>query len=257
MSVKNGWLLASSDQNGQGRVASLAALAQRRPLKSAAIGLWLVATSSPVTAEQVASSTAAPTRPPPPTQASRAILPQNSEGTAWPQIKHVISVLESLTAPIDPDELATLLDLNRSAFNRTKIVRPFPAAPGSRLVTSLVQYTGVPDNTNSIITTTSISISKDPQHLNDISREHIIIDIYATNNCVTFSAIRPDAAIVGWDGHGPGYYTGADGVSYPDFDIVYFQKQGIITSIRFDKKTSCATDVSTGTIKDLENKDAQ
>lgn len=183
--------------------------------------------------------------------------------SAWPRIKRTISIIEGLTSPVSPEELAEKLDLNRSAFNKSRKERSLGTAPGLhgvKLSVDNIWYTDVPDSSESISVSLSIATFKNPKYGEKIVKEHIIFDISvieAGGSCIAFSSIKSEAKELGWGGRDLNYNTGVDGVSMPDFDVVYLNKSNIIVYIHLQKKTECISLVQGVTTKDLEAYDAQ
>ena len=222
-------------------IPPVAALARSRSVAGVAAGLLLFAQGSPVTAEQVMSRSAAPA---PPDLQSHAVFPESSEDGAWPQLKRLISSLENLSGPVDPDDLAGLLNLNKSVFHKVKAARSLGKAPDGRSIFWNIQYENVPDNGNKIYVSLSVTRQLDIIHRKALISENIIFDISPINRspCVSFSSIRPDLEKLNWDGHYPGFYRGVDGTNMPDHDVIYLKGNNtniLLTSIYLSKMTSC------------------
>lgn len=97
---------------------------------------------------------------------------------AWFAIKHFLGVMQGLTVPVPPDELADMLGLNKRERERAKTIRPFPSAPGSRLLAERVQYENVPENNNDISVDLYIITSKNAKIEKNIHSENVGFTIH-------------------------------------------------------------------------------
>lgn len=177
-----------------------------------------------------------------------------SDDSAWPQLRRLITTLENLSTPIDPDALAAMFDLNKVPFDPSNT---FGYAGKFR------------DIRNSIFTTvyqTPINSHVDPYiHLSitDFSRlrnkyksDHILIlfDAKPINRaCISFSSIKDDLSELKWDGIAPMNPTGRSpnvplALPYYIISLGGPKFEDMEISIQLSKSSECLSQI-TGFVK--------
>ena len=207
-------------------------------------GLALIVTGLPSAAEQFL----APISEPPPlilNQYGQGPSALRNEDDTWSQIKALIMTFENLPNTVEPDQLYSILNLNKSLFIKSKKTLNLGYSTDRRSRFVDVQYENVPDNNNKIYISLSVSEQFNATYPNNMLQQDILFSVSPINvnwPCISFPAIEGDLKKMNWDGRYPGFYRGLHGASIPDYDVVYLRGKNIddlLITIYLSKNSSC------------------